>query len=119
MPELILHITTRTAWAAAQQGESYRAESLERDGFIHLSTPAQVAMVANTLYRGRHDLVLLCALPEKLTAELRHEALGTPEPYPHLYGPLNADAVVRVVTFPPREDGTFQVPPDVSSSVTP
>jgi len=107
MSGLILHITTRTAWTAAQQGGSYRAESLERDGFIHFSTPAQVAVVANALYRGRHDLVLLCALPDKLTAELRYEALGTPEPYPHLYGPLNVDAVVEVVAFPPRKDGTF------------
>jgi uncharacterized protein (DUF952 family) len=115
----VLHITTRTAWAKAQQQGGYRAESLERDGFIHPSSPAQVTEVANFLYRGHNDLILLCAVPEKLHAELRYEALGTREPYPHLYGPLNLEAVVNVVDFPPGADGLFQLPKDISSSVTP
>jgi uncharacterized protein (DUF952 family) len=124
MPELILHITTRRAWAEAQRRGSYRTESFKHDGFIHFSTPVQVVAVANFLYRGRRDLVLLCVRPENLTAELRYEALGTPAPYPHLYGPLNLSAVAGVVDFPPRADGTFelptdQLPTDISSSVTP
>jgi uncharacterized protein (DUF952 family) len=119
MPEFILHITTRRAWAEAQQRGNYRTESLAREGFIHLSEPAQVVAVADFLYRGRRDLVLLCVWPERLTAELRYEALGTPKPYPHLYGPLNLGAVAGVVDFPPRADGSFQLPTDISSSVTP
>lgn len=119
MPEFILHITTRRAWAEAQQRGNYRTESLAREGFIHLSRPAQVVAVADFLYRGRLDLVLLCVLPEKLTAELRYEALGTAEPYPHLYGPLNLSAVVKVMDFPSCADSSFQLPTDISSSVTP
>ncbi len=69
--------------------------------------------VANFLYRGRTNLVLLCVRPDRLTAELRYEALTTDEPYPHLYGPLNLEAVARVVPFPPLLDGTFQLPAGV------
>lgn len=94
--------------------KAWRAKALSTS-----SEPAQVVAVADFLYRGRRDLVLLCVRPEKLTTELRYEALGTPEPYPHLYGPLNLGAVVGVVDFPPRADGSFQLPTDISSSVTP
>lgn len=99
MAEFVFHITTATAWTP----------SLDTEGYIHLSKPDQVTRVAN-LYRGRTDLVLLCVDPDRLTAELRYEALTTGAPFPHLYGPLNLDAVVRVVPFPPLPDGTFQLP---------
>jgi uncharacterized protein (DUF952 family) len=106
----ILHITTRAAWVEAQQLGAYRTPSLDTDGFIHLCSPHQVSAAANARHRCRRDLVLLCVSPEKLTARLNYEAFGTPKPYPHLYGPLNLDAVVRIVDVPPNEDGRFQLP---------
>lgn len=91
-------------------GGVYRTPTLEDEGFIHFSEPSRVARAADFLYRGRTDLVLLCVDPDRLTAELRYEALTTDAPFPHLYGPLNLEAVVRVVPFPPLPDGTFQLP---------
>ena len=92
-----MHITSSKAWREAQRRGVYTANSLETEGFIHFSKPDQVIAVANSSYHGQKDLVLLCVLPEKLMAELRYEALGTNEAYPHLYGPLNLGAVVNVV----------------------
>ncbi|MEZ5247779.1 MAG: DUF952 domain-containing protein [Ilumatobacteraceae bacterium] len=70
---------------------------LHEEGFIHLSSEAQVALVAGAFYRDVPNLVLLHVDESKLTAELRVEQLaGAPEPFPHLYGPLNVDAVVEV-----------------------
>jgi uncharacterized protein (DUF952 family) len=44
--------------------------------------------------------VLLVIDAGKLTAPLRYEAVpGEPAPYPHIYGPLNPDAVVEVRPF--------------------
>ena len=110
MTKPVLHITTAAAWSAARLEEIYRTPTLEDEGFIHLSKPDQVVAVADFLYRGRTDLVLLCVNPDRLTAELRYEALTTDAPFPHLYGPLNLEAVVRFVPFPPLPDGTFQLP---------
>ena len=110
MTEPVLHITTAAAWAAAEREGVYRTPTLDTEGFIHLSDPDQVTEVADFLYRGHTDLVLLCVNPDRLAAELRYEALTTDEPFPHLYGPLNLGAVVRVVSFPPLPDGTFRLP---------
>jgi uncharacterized protein (DUF952 family) len=118
---LIYHITTRAAWEQAQDTGEHRAESLTTQGFIHFSTREQVTHVANAVFRGQQGLVLLCVDTDKLTAELRIEAADTTvhvdhaanELFPHLYGALNIDAVVRVVDFPPLADGTFALPPEL------
>ncbi len=110
----ILHITTRAAWDAAQHGGEYRADSLHREGFIHCSTPAQVVRTAHRFYRGQHDLVLLLIDSAELQADLRYEAADH-DLFPHIYGPLNLDAVLDVLPFPPREDGTFALPPALGS----
>lgn len=110
MTEPVLHITTAEAWAAARRDGVYRTPTLDGEGLNHLSKPDQVTAVADLLYRGRTDLILLCVDPDRLTAELRDEALTPDKPFPHLCGPLNVDAVVRVVPLPSLPDGTFQLP---------
>lgn len=122
MDSHVLHITSRTDWATGQAEGEYTAASLGSEGFIHCSRPGQVVGVANALYRGRDDLVLLVIAVERLTARLVEEApqprlddSAPGETFPHLYGPLNLDAVVRVVAFPPHPDGTFTLPDDVGA----
>ena len=108
---MILHITTRDDWEAAQAKGDYRLNTLATEGFIHCSTPEQVLGPANEFYRGRPDLLLLVIDPARLEAKLVYEDLyesGTI--FPHIYGPLNLDAVINVLPFPMRTDGTFEMP---------
>jgi uncharacterized protein (DUF952 family) len=119
---VILHIAARSAWeeaVAADAPEGYRAASLATEGFIHLSTPEQVLLPADGLYRGQTDLVLLCVAPERLTAPLVYEdCYESGIEFPHLYGPLALDSVFAVVDFPCGPDGTFELPelPDPPSA---
>jgi uncharacterized protein (DUF952 family) len=106
----IFHITPRSHWEQAQQAGSYRADSLDTEGFIHCSTPAQVVRVADLFYRGQSGLVLLCIDPERLNAELIYEEVEEKQRFPHLYGALNLDAVVQVVDFHPNSEGRFELP---------
>ena len=107
---MILHITSRGEWAAAVRAGAYTAPSLATEGFIHLSQPHQVAGVANAVYRGVPDLVLLCVDAERLTAPLRYEqGEHADERFPHLYGALDVAAVTDVVAFPEGPDG-FSLP---------
>lgn len=108
---MILHITTRADWETAQALGEYRADSLETEGFIHCSTPEQVLGPANSFYHGQTDLVLLIIDPARLSAELVYEdSHQSGQAFPHIYGPLNFDAVTSAVPFPPLADGSFELP---------
>ena len=116
---MIFHITARTAWNEAQGRGDYRAESLATEGFIHCSTLSQVLPVADNFYKGQQGLVLLVIEPTLLSSKLRWEppSGGAPPPgvpngdqFPHIYGPINLDAVVKAVDLTSKTDGTFDLP---------
>ncbi len=94
---MIYHITTLIAWQAAKEKGSYEAPSLALEGFIHMSESSQVEGVLERYYKGQKDLVKLCIDPNLLNHPLKYElAPSVNESFPHLYGPLNLDAVVSV-----------------------
>lgn len=116
---IILHITPVEDWREAIEAGIYRAASLSSEGFIHCSQPEQVLQVANTLFRGRADLVLLYIDRNQVTAPIRDENLeGGKDRFPHIYGPLNLDAVYQVVNFPPDADGLFELPIELSGRIS-
>lgn len=106
--EWIVHICTREAWQAAQERGEYRAASLESEGFIHCSEPGQVLEVANRFYGGIPNLVLLWIQPELVQAEIRREVVENGEVFPHIYGPLNSNAISKVTDLILDEHGIFQ-----------
>lgn len=111
---IIFHITRREAWEKA--AGAYRTEMLAVEGFIHCSTREQVIQVANTRFRGQSGLVLLSIDTDKVRAEIRHENLeGGLLLFPHIYGEINADAVIQVTAFEPRADGYFTLPARLDS----
>ncbi|MBF6415888.1 DUF952 domain-containing protein [Nocardia cyriacigeorgica] len=107
----LVHLCTATEWRAAETTGERRPPSLDREGFVHLSTPQQVHLPANRLFAGRHDLVLLRLDPARLGSPVRWEQ-GVPSDdpemlFPHLYGPLPAAAVIAVEGYRPGADGIF------------
>jgi uncharacterized protein (DUF952 family) len=114
----IYHIVDRAEWEAARAAGLYRPDSLLTDGFIHAGYAGQVGDVADNLFRGERGLVLLYIDPQRVQAEVREDEVDFPPGHlslhPHIYGPLNTDAVIGVVDFPPDDDGTFTVPADLT-----
>ena len=107
---MIVHITPRAEWDRARREGAYRGDTLAGEGFIHCSEPRQVVKVADAFYRGRDGLVLLLIDEAKVGPEIKREPSPQGEPFPHVYGPLNLDAVVGVLDFPPGADGAFAMP---------
>jgi uncharacterized protein (DUF952 family) len=104
----ILHIATAAAWDEAVRRGVYAGDALAAEGFIHCSDRTQVVAVANRLFRGRTDLVLLQIDVARLDVPVRYENLeGGNELFPHVYGPLPASAIVRAAPFRPDAGGLF------------
>ncbi len=112
---MIFHIISQSEWNAARDAGTYKPASLATEGFIHCSTSDQIVETANLFYAGRRDLVLLCIEEDKLAAPVKFEAPAagptrTSTGFPHIFGPLNLDAVASVVDFPCANDGFFALP---------
>ena len=77
-----------------------RVPSLKTQGFIHCSLAEQVLQVANGILPGRDDLVLLEIEEGKVIPKIIYENLeGGDKLFPHIYGPLNEDAIIAIHPF--------------------
>lgn len=107
----LVHLCSAHDWESAQAAGALCPESLNQVGFVHLSTPQQVHLPANRLYRGCTDLVLLQVDPAKVAAPVHWEpgVPGDPDAmlFPHLYGPLPVGAVIGLSAYRPGPDGVF------------
>ena len=75
----------------------YAADSLDLEGFIHCSKKDQIKGVLERYYRDAGELLLLTIEPTKLISPLKYElAPSINEEFPHIYGPLNLDAVINI-----------------------
>jgi uncharacterized protein (DUF952 family) len=101
---LIYHITFASEWARARRDGAYRistrGRTLEQQGFIHAGRAHQVAPVANALFGDADDLVVLVIDEDRVEAEIRYEHVpDSDEPFPHIYGALDVDAVVGTASL--------------------
>ncbi|HUC05593.1 MAG TPA: DUF952 domain-containing protein [Acidimicrobiales bacterium] len=109
----IYHLALRQEWRETVDSDmpyvhSTLGRTLAEEGFIHCSFATQVEKIANLIYRGRDDVLLLVIDPSQVQAEIRVENCeGGDDKYPHIYGELPRSAVVRVASVPSNPDGTY------------
>lgn len=104
----IYHLAESPHWTSAQETGIYtvstRGRSLEDEGFIHASDEDQWPTVRHVFYDDVDgDLQLLEIDPVRLRSKVIRE-VGNPETgeiFPHVYGPINVDAVTAVHTLHP------------------
>ena len=102
----IYHLAFRADWQAGLAAGEYRAPPLAKEGFIHASgDEAQMLRVASRLFAGRTDLLALDVDTELLPADspVIREPARSGEVYPHVYGPINHAAVVRIRALAPDD----------------
>jgi uncharacterized protein (DUF952 family) len=105
-PAIAFHLVPVVAWDAAPRDEPFRAASLDDEGFVHLThRSADLVDVANAFYRnvpGPH--VVLTIDLDRVTSSWRYDG---DERYPHVYGPLDREAITEVRPVQRAPDGTF------------
>ena len=118
MPLHILHLVPADYFNGLAAAEPYLPEAFAADGFIHCTQEPEVMLkIANRFYKGLPgELLVLVIDVDKVTAEVKWEAPAHPdgstasagEPsFPHIYGPLNRDAIVEIYSARRADDGTF------------
>ena len=114
LEETLVHIVEAERWAEVDEDGSYAPETLDAEGFIHLSPARQAPTVAQVNYTDAAEPRLLVIDRAAIEADLKYEEMPTGA-YPHLYRPLPAAAVENVIEFP-REAGRFVLPESLRSN---
>lgn len=101
-PNVIFHFTTLQEWEHAQDLGFYQPKGFLDEGFIHCAKENQVNGVLERYFKGHQNLVKLVIDPQKLTHRIQYDLSETlQQDFPHIYGPLNIEAVVQVVFVDP------------------
>lgn len=93
---MIYHIVLPEVWEQFKDKEFYEADSLRTEGFIHCSFRGQLDAVIQRYYQDAEKVLILELDPEKLSARLVEENSTNDEMYPHIYGPINREAIVGI-----------------------
>jgi uncharacterized protein (DUF952 family) len=111
---MIFHVVPLSEWNALPE-QAYAPASLAEDGFVHCSPDEETTLaVVNAFYRTAPRPLLALVLDEdRLAARLEfEEAVPAPPPgvavnvlFPHVFGPVNRDAVERICEIEWDTDG--------------
>jgi uncharacterized protein (DUF952 family) len=94
---IIYHLTTKPQWEEATARGHYESPSLADEGFIHCSEERQIPGVMDRYFKGKSNLVKLVIETERLTSPLYYDwSPSIEDTFPHIYGPINLDAVIDV-----------------------
>lgn len=95
---IIYHVALASDWEEAKQKGSYEHPTLKNEGFIHCSQEEQIPGVLERHFEGKTDLVKLVIDTDKLTSSCVFAwSKSNEDTYPHVYGPINVDAVVETI----------------------
>ena len=109
--KIIFHICRSDEWRSAIERGIYSGPSQDKkDGYIHFSAANQVIESAAKHRAGQKGLVLLTVDEELLELSLKWEAARGGELFPHLYGDLPINAVLRAEELPLGPDGLHIFP---------
>ena len=108
---LVFKIVPVDLWHAAERAGIFRGAPVDiGDGYIHLSTAAQVRETAARHFAGQVDLLLVAYDDTGLGPALRWEKSRGGALFPHLYGALDPGTVRWVKPLPLGRDGTHVFP---------
>lgn len=107
LPRFTHHLVAEADWPGRSFGTVYRPASLASDGFIHCTDGRdRVIETANRYYTADPRPYLLVTLDlQRVSAEWRYDDAA--RVYPHIYGPLQVEAVRAVEPLQRGDDGRF------------
>jgi uncharacterized protein (DUF952 family) len=111
-PELIYKIVSREVWESFSASGRFPGIPIDvKDGYVHLSTAAQLGETFRLHFAGQRGLALFAVRTAELGPALRWEPSRGGQLFPHLYGELTMSAVGdRATDVDVAVDGTVSLP---------
>lgn len=121
----IYHLVPADYFHRQPENSAYRPESFAVEGFIHCTTGLDTLLeIANAFFADQADDLLVLEIdPTRLTVPLKFEPpippasanpeMFIPDPgllFPHIYGPLNRQAIKHVFALQRDATGMWQLP---------
>jgi uncharacterized protein (DUF952 family) len=102
------HLVPRRDWRDSP--EPYAPASLTQEGFVHCTDGAnEVAATADRYFADQQDELLALVIDlDRVTAPIKYE--DPRRVYPHVYGPIEREAIIEVLTMPRDASGVFLPP---------
>ena len=92
----IYHIVLPEVWGKFKDEKFYEADSLKTEGFIHCSFADQLETVLRRYYKDAERVLILHIEPKLLASKLVDEPSTNNEIYPHIYGKINVEAIIKI-----------------------
>jgi uncharacterized protein (DUF952 family) len=103
-------ILTADQWAALNADTFAGAPIDQADGFVHLSTGAQLAETLDRRFSGQNGLVIAAIDLVALGPAVRWEPSRQGQLFPHVYAPLTRDAVIAWCPVERDSKGALRLP---------
>ena len=94
---MIVHLVRADWFHKFADNSTYESETLHDEGFVHCSAPHQVGEIRERYFQGIKNLVVLVIDPYKVKAVLKYEPGFGGALFPHIYGPINKDAIGQIL----------------------
>lgn len=108
---MIYIVITNEDYKKIEHLKEYSPASLQSEGFIHCSLIHQTEFVGNRFYKDATDVQILSLDENKIISKVVYEDLSNlGDNFPHIYGPLNMDAVVAVTPYSKNKNGLYELP---------
>lgn len=109
-PDIAYKILTFAEFSSLQTGTFTGAPVDKADGYIHLSTAAQLDETLNQHFAGQDDLIIAAVALASLGAALRWETSRGGQLFPHYYGRLESQHVSAYMKLKRDESGRALLP---------
>ncbi|HUB48140.1 MAG TPA: DUF952 domain-containing protein [Acetobacteraceae bacterium] len=104
-------VMTDAEFARMRREQVFRGSAADlADGFIHMSTAAQLTVTVDKHFHGQTELVVAAIDLSQLGGTVRWEPSRGGDLFPHCYGVLPIAAVVAAGPLERRTDGTVMLP---------
>ena len=110
MMRIAYHGTPKKYFESLDSSKPYVPEPFAREGFIHTTEGRDAVPAVLTMHykASQEPWVVLYIDQDRVTSPIRYD--DPAEAFPHIYGPLNRDAIIAVMDIDREPDGTFLKP---------